>query len=59
MKDILKTKPKHFTDLLVWQKSHKLFVNVYKEFENFPHKVGISIIVVFILGGAARSVASM
>jgi four helix bundle protein len=47
MKSIVK--PRHFTDLIVWQKSHKLFVNIYKEFDNFPYKVGVSIIVGQIL----------
>lgn len=38
------TKVKHFTDLLVWQKAHKLFVHIYKEIERFPRTVGAKII---------------
>ncbi len=27
-----------FTDLIVWQKSHKLFLDIVKDAENFPNK---------------------
>lgn len=37
-------KVKHFTDLIVWQKAHKLFINIYKEIDSFPYKIGAKII---------------
>ena len=31
---------KHYTDLIVWQKSHNLFVDMYNVVEIVPRKVG-------------------
>ena len=29
---------KHYTDLIVWQKSHKLFLDIVKDVDMFPNK---------------------
>ena len=49
MNQITRAKVRHFTDLIVWQKSHKLFVNIYTECDNFSRKIGAKIIVGQIL----------
>jgi len=32
----MKEKIRDFTELIVWQKAHQLFLNVVKDVENFP-----------------------
>jgi len=32
---------KHFTDLIVWQKAHNLFVDIYNTLDLMPRKVGV------------------
>ena len=29
---------KHYTDLIVWQRSHKLFLDIVKDVDIFPNK---------------------
>jgi len=55
-----KKRVKHFTDLTVWQKAHKLFVNIYTEIEKFPRTVGARIIADQVLrscGGISANIA--
>ena len=35
---------KHYTDLIVWQKSHKLFLDIVKDVDTFPNKRAANII---------------
>jgi len=39
-----KRKIEHFTDLTVWQKSHDLFLEVYRNVERFPRTGGARVI---------------
>lgn len=39
-----KRKIEHFTDLTVWQKSHDLFLEVYRNVERFPRTSGARVI---------------
>ncbi len=39
-----KTKISHFTDLMVWQKSHRLFLDLFNDVELFPQKRGAMIL---------------
>jgi len=36
----IKPPVKHFTDLIVWQKAHNLFVDIYNALDLLPQKVG-------------------
>jgi len=38
-------KVKHFTDLIVWQKAHSLFIAMYIKFDNYPRKVGAKTVI--------------
>ncbi len=38
-------KVKHFTDLIVWQKAHSLFVDMYIKFDNYPRKLGVKTVI--------------
>lgn len=38
-------KVKHFTDLVVWQKAHSLFVDMYAIFAGHPRKIGVNTII--------------
>jgi four helix bundle protein len=38
-------KVKHFTDLIVWQKAHSLFVDMYIKFDNYPRKTGVKTVI--------------
>ncbi len=38
-------KVKHFTDLIVWQKAHNLFVDMYKKFADYPRKIGAKTVI--------------
>lgn len=46
---------KHFKDLIVWQRSHQLFLDVVKDIENFPKNVVSRVIINQIV----RSVGSI
>ncbi|MEO0205900.1 MAG: four helix bundle protein [candidate division WOR-3 bacterium] len=35
---------KHFTDLLVWQKSHQLFIDMYNKIDELPKRIAAKII---------------
>ena len=35
---------KHYTDLIVWQRSHKLFLDIVKDVDTFPNKRAANII---------------
>jgi four helix bundle protein len=39
-----KKKIEHFTDLTVWQKSHDLFLEIYRNVERFPRTGGARVI---------------
>ena len=41
----VKTPVKHFTDLIVWQKAHNLFVDIYHALDTLPHKIGAKVII--------------
>ncbi len=55
MEQGVKSKVKHFTDLTVWQKSHRLFVDIFREFDYIPQKIGVKI----IIGQISRSSGSI
>ena len=39
------SKVKHFTDLVVWQKAHSLFIDMYMIFTDYPRKIGVKTII--------------
>jgi len=53
----MKEKIRDFTELIVWQKAHQLFLNVVKNIENFP-KTEVSKIVANQLIKAVGSISA-
>jgi four helix bundle protein len=54
------TGPRHFTDLLVWQKAQKLFVQTARDVEGFPNGVAGRLVarqLVAAVGSIAASIA--
>ncbi|MEW6418331.1 MAG: four helix bundle protein [Nitrospirota bacterium] len=50
---------KRFTDLIVWQKSHKLFLEIVDDVEGFPHKKAANIIADQILRSSSSISANI
>jgi len=48
---------KHFKDLLVWQRSHQLFLDVLKDIERFP-KNAVSRVIIYQIIRSVGSISS-
>jgi four helix bundle protein len=53
------TAPRHFTDLLVWQKAQKLFVQTARDVEGFPNGVASWLVAQQLVAAAGSTGASI